>query len=68
MFNVSKASERKQRMLAGATVGDNLMITSEMVPFSFPSEKGGEVFREAPFAFISNLIAKVADKLTQHLG
>ena len=66
IFNVSLASERRQRILANESVGENL--TSKMVSFVFHAERGGEVFHEAPFVFVRNLIAKVADKLTQHLG
>ncbi len=65
MFKVSLASERRQRVLAKEAVGDNL--TSEMVPFEFSTEGSRAlVFREAPFVFVPNLIAKVADRLTQH--
>ena len=42
-------------------------LTSRMVSF-FPIKRGREVFHVGPFEFIPGLIAKVADKLTQHLG
>ena len=51
-----------QRMLA---VGDN--ITTEMVPFTFPTDGGGDEIREAPFVYVPNLIARIADTLTHHL-
>ena len=65
-FNISLASERQQRTLATAEAGANL--ASEMVPFTFPDEGGGETFREAPFVFVPNLIARLSDRLTAHLG
>jgi hypothetical protein len=64
VFHVSLASEQKQRSLAKATRGDNL--SAEMVPFSFPSSGGTEI-RDAPFVFVPNLIARVADSVTSHL-
>ena len=63
-FNITLASERKQRALASAEVGDNLAC--EMVPFNFPKDGGGgERMCEAPFVFVPNLIRKVSDRLAQ---
>ena len=60
------ASEKRQRMLAHETTGDS-NLTAEMHPFAFPSSgKGPDEFREAPFVYVPNLVAKVADTLTQH--
>ena len=59
------ASERRQRALAKETTGDH--ICAEMAPFSFPGERGQAEIREAPFVFVSNLIAQVADNITAHL-
>ena len=68
MFNISLASENKQRSLAKeATGGTNL--NAEMIPFAFSSGKGEpDKFCEAPFVYVPNLIAKVADRLAQHQG
>ena len=63
MFNVSLASERKQRQLAKELVGENL--SAEMVPFTFSTDDGVE-FRETPFVFVPNIMARVADKLVLH--
>ena len=38
-----------------------------MVPFTF-SVEGGEEFREAPFVYVTNLIASVADALSLQVG
>ncbi len=65
VFNVSLASERRQHTLANEAVGDS--ITAEMAPFTFSAEGGGEEIREAPFVYMPNLIARVADTLTHHL-
>lgn len=61
-FNISLASERRQRIMATTEAGDNLC--HEMVPFVFPREGGGESFREAPFVYVQNLIAKISDRLS----
>ena len=63
MFNVSLASERKQRKLAKELIGENL--SAEMAPFMFSSDNGVE-FRETPFVFVPNIIARVVDKLVLH--
>ena len=60
-FNVSLASERRQRALASAEVGENL--AHEMVPFSFSKEGGGVWIKDVPFVYVPNLIAKVNDRL-----
>ena len=64
VFHVSLASERRQRTLAKEEVGENL--AAEMAPFTF-SAGGGEEIREAPFVYVPNLIARVADTLTHNL-
>lgn len=64
VFHVSLASERRQRTLAKEAVGENL--AAEMAPFTF-SAGGGEEIREAPFVYVPNLIARVADTLTHNL-
>ena len=59
------ASERRQRALAREVTGENL--SAEMVPFTFPGERGQAEIKESPFVFVSNLIARVADNITAHL-
>ena len=55
-------------MLAKETVGDS-NLAAEMLPFAFPAGKGEpDQFREAPFVYVPNLTAKVADRLAQHQG
>ena len=61
---VNIASEKSQRKLADTMLDDTLV--SEKVAFSFPVDKGGEEFREVPFLYFPNLIAKVADIVAQH--
>ena len=58
-FNVSLASERKQRKLAETALGDTSLL-QEMVPFTF-SKGGVEEIREAPFVYMRNIIAAVSD-------
>lgn len=41
-------------------------MAAERGAFTFPAEKGGEEIREVPFVYIPNLIAKIADAVTQH--
>ena len=65
MFHVSLASERRQRTLAKKAVGENIVV--EVVPFTFSAAGGGVEIREAPFVYVPNLIARVADTLTHHL-
>ena len=50
--------------MAKEAIGDNL--AAEMVPFAFSLDDGGIEFWEAPFVFVPNLIARVADKLNEH--
>ena len=63
VFNVSLASEKRQRVLAQQVAGENL--SAEMVPLLFV-EDNVETFRETQFVFVPNLIAKLADRLTAH--
>jgi len=65
VFQVSLASEGKQRTLAAGAVGDN--ITAEVAPFTFTTADGRDEIREVPFVYAPNLIARVADTLTHHL-
>ena len=67
LFNVSLASEPKQRALAKGINDDN--IKAEMVPFAFPaaSKTDPDEFKEAAFVFVPNIIAKVADRLSEHM-
>ncbi len=62
---MSLASEGKQRTLAAGVAGHN--YTAEMAQFTFTAADGGDEIREVPFVYVSNLIARVADTLTQHL-
>ena len=62
-FNISLASERKQRVLAKDLVGENYKV--ESVPFSFTIDSR-EVIQEAPFVYVPNLIQKLADVDTSH--
>lgn len=61
-LNVSLASEGKQRALA-KTLVDRENFVVEKGAFTF--NKGQEV-REVPFAYVPNLIAKVADLIAAH--
>ncbi len=65
MSQVSLASEAKHRTLAHGAAGDNLV--AEIVPLMFSRADGGDDIWEAPFVYVSNLIARVADTLTHHL-
>ena len=53
------ASERKQRQLAAALVGDNL--DAEIAPFTFLTASRNEEIRGAPHAFIPRLQHSVFD-------
>ena len=64
MWGVSLASERKMRVEATELVGENLC--SELTPFSFPHKDGGEVIRNAPYAYVPNLWDKVKDMLDRN--
>ena len=57
-------SEAKQRALAKDIIGDN--IVAELGAFTFRREGGGEEIREVPFAYVPNLIRKVADLVEQY--
>lgn len=57
-------SEKEMRKLASSIIDDTMV--AERGAFSFPSEEGGEEFREVPFVYFPNLIAKVADIISQH--
>ena len=61
------ASEPKQRALAKEINDDNMK--AEMVPFAFSAATKTEPdkFKEAAFVFVPNLIAKVADRLSDHM-
>ena len=58
-LNITLASEGKQRALAATVTGDNL--TAELGAFSVSHGNGREEIKEVPFAYVPNLIAKVAD-------
>ena len=51
------AGEKRQRCLAQELVGDNLV--SEPLTMSFALASGGEEIRATPYAYTSNLTAKV---------
>lgn len=63
-WNVSFASESKERSLAKELVGPN--YTAEAVVLTFPLEGGGEELRKAPFAYIPDLKHKVVQLLDQN--
>ena len=63
-FNVSVASDRHQQALGGEAAGENL---SAEMPFTASADQGQAEIREAPFVFIQNLNARVADNITTHL-
>lgn len=50
--------------MAQEVLGHN--VVAEMGAFTFPMDKGGEEIREVPFVYVPNLIAKIADVVTQH--
>lgn len=64
MWGVAMASEKKMRVEASELVGDNLC--AELAPFSYPYQDGGEIIRDAPYAYIPNLWEKVKDLLDQN--
>lgn len=61
-------SEAKERSLRKELVGPN--IESELVPFTFSIDggKGGEEVRQAPMAYVPDLVAKVVQLLDQNDG
>ena len=63
-LNITLASESKQRALAKTIAGTNLK--AELGAFSFSGDGGGEVIREAPFVYVPNLIAKVANMIASY--
>ena len=63
-WNISLASEAKERALANVLVGPNL--DAEAVVFTFPNSGGGEQIRKAPMAFVPDLVAKVRQLLDQN--
>ena len=63
-FRVHLASEKEQRSLAQDIIGDNM--EAEKGAFLFSSEGGEEVIREVPFAYVPNIVRKVADLLTHN--
>ena len=67
MFNVSMASEQKQRALAKQTTQENL--EADVAPFAFPAANKGEQdeLREAACLCSLSLIAKVANRLLEHM-
>ena len=63
-LNITLASEGKQRALAAEVTGDNLK--AELGAFTFSHSNGGDEIREVPFAYVPNLIAKVADMVSAY--
>ena len=63
-WNVSFASECKERSLAKELVGPNL--SAENVILTFAPDGPAEVMREAPFAYIPDLRSKVVQLLDQN--
>lgn len=63
-WNISLSPENKVRSLSLSLVGTNL--TSEMVPFTFALDGGGEEVKKAPMAFIPDLPSKVISLLDQN--
>lgn len=63
-WHISLSSESKVRALARDLVGPNL--ASELVPFTFSLDGGGEEIRKAPMAYIPDLQAKVKQLLDQN--
>ena len=41
-------------------------MAAERGAFTFPAEKGGEEIKEVPFVYVPNIIAKIADTISQH--
>ncbi len=63
-LNITIPGEKQQRTMASSIVGENLI--AERGAFSFTRDNGGEEIRAAPFVYVPNLIAKVADIINQH--
>lgn len=56
-WNITLGPEYKVRSLARDLVGPNL--ASELVPFTFSLDSGGEEVRKAPMAYVPDLPGKV---------
>ena len=65
-WNLKMDSEAKERKLRKGLIGDN--IECEAVPLTFPLDggKGGEEVRQAPMAYVPNLVEKVVQLLDQN--
>lgn len=63
-WNITLGPEHKVRSIARDLVGPNL--DSEMVPFTFPLDGGGEEVRKAPMAYVPDLVGKVTQLLEQN--
>ena len=64
MWGVGMATEKKMRVEASELVGDNL--SAELTPFSFNHKDGGEIIKNASFAYVPNLWEKVKDMLDRN--
>lgn len=60
------AGEKKQQVLAGSLLGDNL--EAEATPMSFSLNGGREEVRATPFAYVPNLTDKVVQMLEQNIN
>ena len=60
---MSIASEHSQRKLSQAIIGDQLV--AEMGACTVSTDHGEEI-REVPFVYFPNLIAKIAQLVSQH--
>ena len=58
------ASEGKQRSLVQSVVGGKFKV--ELGPFTFRQKNGSHEIREVPFAYVPNLIAKIADMIESY--
>ncbi len=67
MFNVSLASERRQRTLANEAVGTTSQLRWHPSHSLQKEGLGGEEIWEAAFVYVPNLIARVTVTLTHHL-
>lgn len=63
-WNISLSTEGKVRSMARDLIGPNL--ASELVPFTFSLDGGGEEIRKAPMAYIPDLQAKIKQLLDQN--
>ena len=62
-MNISIASEAKQRQMASAIIGSE--IVAERGAFTVTVDKVEEI-REVPFVYFHNFIARVSDVIQQH--